>query len=61
MIETKTYESGLRLVFEHSTSAISALNVLVGVGGKSENYEEEGVSHFLEHLMFKSTKNRTVE
>mgnify|MGYP001552710409 CR=1 FL=1 len=33
--------------------------VYVGVGSKNEVPENNGISHFLEHLMFKGTKTRT--
>ena len=33
--------------------------VYVGVGAKNEVPENNGISHFLEHLMFKGTKTRT--
>jgi predicted Zn-dependent peptidase len=32
--------------------------VMVGTGSKYEKKEEGGISHFLEHLFFKGTKNR---
>lgn len=40
-----------------NTSAVTIL-VLVGTGSKNETKKTNGVSHFLEHLFFKGTKNR---
>ena len=35
--------------------------VWVGVGARNETAEKNGVSHFLEHMAFKGTANRSVE
>jgi len=53
-------DGGLRVVTEtlpHSRSA--AIGVWVGVGNRDEPAELAGVSHFLEHLLFKGTSSRT--
>ncbi|MCF8494975.1 MAG: insulinase family protein [Rickettsiaceae bacterium] len=42
---------------EHVNSI--TINVIVKVGSRDETEEESGVSHFLEHMAFKGTKNRT--
>jgi len=39
------------------TEAVSTL-VLVGTGSRHETRKENGISHFLEHLLFKGTKKR---
>jgi predicted Zn-dependent peptidase len=36
-----------------------SVGIWAGVGGRHERVEESGVSHFLEHLLFKGTKRRT--
>lgn len=36
-----------------------SVGVWTGVGGRHERAEESGVSHFLEHLLFKGTKRRS--
>ncbi len=54
-----TYENKLRLITVplKSTNAVTVL-VLVGTGSKYETKEINGISHFLEHMMFKGTKKR---
>src|SRR6185369_8536306 len=54
-----TLESGLRLVMVpmEGTKAATVL-VLVGTGSKYETKEINGISHFLEHMMFKGTTKR---
>lgn len=36
-----------------------SINIIVKVGSRHETLEESGISHFLEHMAFKGTKNRT--
>ena len=48
--------SGLRIVTDAMPSVRSvALGFYVGVGSRNERREEAGISHFLEHLLFKGT------
>jgi predicted Zn-dependent peptidase len=55
-----TFESGLRLVLDNmkSTRALS-IGVYVGVGCLYETKENNGISHFIEHMLFKGTKTRS--
>ncbi|QIK76924.1 M16 family metallopeptidase [Nocardioides piscis] len=51
---------GLRVVTEQMTGARSAsIGVWVNVGSRDETPALHGCSHFLEHLLFKGTKERT--
>ena len=55
-----TLGSGLRVVTERVPGARSvAAGVWVGVGARDEPEEVSGVSHFLEHLLFKGTQERS--
>jgi predicted Zn-dependent peptidase len=52
--------NGLQLIGETSPSARSvALGFFVRTGARDEAPEVSGVSHFLEHMMFKGTPRRT--
>ncbi|MBV6725799.1 insulinase family protein [Nocardioides daeguensis] len=52
--------SGLRIVTEQMAGARSAaVGVWVGVGSRDERAATHGASHFLEHLLFKGTTERT--
>jgi predicted Zn-dependent peptidase len=59
MTDTETYKfsNGLRLVFEDLPNAKSA-GVAVGfpVGGRTEEPDVSGISHYLEHMIFKGTR-----
>ena len=57
--EIETLESGLRVVTTPVPTAQSvSVNVFVGVGSRAEDPRTNGVSHYLEHLMFKGTEQR---
>src|SRR5688500_17852362 len=52
--------SGLRVLTEAIPSMRSvSFGVWVGIGSRDEAPEQAGVSHFLEHLLFKGTEQRT--
>src|SRR5215207_7486851 len=52
--------SGLTIATDHVPAARSvAIGVWVAVGSRDEPAELSGVSHFLEHLLFKGTPTRT--
>jgi predicted Zn-dependent peptidase len=53
-------DSGLTVATEHVPGALSvATGVWVGVGSRDEPPALSGVSHFLEHLLFKGTPTRS--
>ncbi|MBI1991703.1 MAG: insulinase family protein [Candidatus Omnitrophica bacterium] len=57
-----TLSNGLGLVLRPMPQAQSvAVGVWVGAGGRYESSELAGVSHFLEHLLFKGTRRRSCE
>jgi len=59
MYKKTTLENGLRIITvpQKDTKAATCL-VLVGTGSKYENRKISGISHLLEHLLFKGTKKR---
>lgn len=60
MIRTSVLESGIRLVTEAMPDVASAsIGVWVGTGSRDETEPQAGISHFLEHLLFKGTEART--
>jgi predicted Zn-dependent peptidase len=55
-------DSGLRVVTERAPGALSvAAGVWVDVGSRDEPEQLGGVSHFLEHLLFKGTEARSAQ
>ena len=60
MINLTTLNNGVRIVTEHVPHVESvALGVWVGAGAKNEEPSEHGMSHFLEHMLFKGTARRS--
>lgn len=51
----KTYENGYKLVFVPKRGNVFNINTWVRTGSIHEDEQNNGVSHFLEHLMFKGT------
>lgn len=60
-IYTKTYKNGLRLILEKNNKNVIASNILFNVGSCCESAKEEGFSHLIEHLVFKSSKKFSTE
>ena len=59
---THTLENGLEIVAECNPAAHStALAFFVQTGARDETDEVAGVSHFLEHMMFKGTPTRSFD
>jgi len=59
MIKKHTLDNGLRIVMEKIDYVKSAsIGIWVNVGSYNENEETNGLSHFIEHMLFKGTKNR---
>ncbi len=56
MVNVKTYKNGLRLCHEKNDKNVVAVNILFNVGSCNESEDEQGYSHFIEHLMFKSSE-----
>lgn len=62
MCEEFVLSNGLRVVAEvipHFPSV--SVGLWIGAGSMYETQEENGLSHFVEHMLFKSTKNRTTK
>ena len=52
-------ENGMRVVTEHVPHVRSvSLGIWVSVGSRDERTDEHGISHFLEHMVFKGTHKR---
>jgi len=53
----ETLPNGLTLILKHNPALpIASIQVWVGVGSINESERNNGVSHFLEHLVFKGTR-----
>jgi predicted Zn-dependent peptidase len=60
LIKKYTCQNGVRIVLEQIPTVRSvAIGVWIGTGSRNENPENNGISHFLEHMFFKGTKTRS--
>ena len=59
MYQKTTLDNELRVITAAMPHTLSvAVSVFVGVGSRYETDAEAGISHFIEHLLFKGTKKR---
>lgn len=59
-MESITCANGVRIVYERVPAVRSAsLGIWVANGSRCETAEENGISHFIEHMLFKGTPGRT--
>jgi predicted Zn-dependent peptidase len=59
MLSIESMENGLRLVtYEMPQMRSASCAIWIGAGARYEKPEINGVSHFIEHILFKGTKKR---
>ena len=57
-----TLDNGIRVITEKVTHVqFMSMGIWVGVGSRFESEEEWGITHFIEHMLFKGTDKRTAE
>ncbi|MFH0918632.1 MAG: pitrilysin family protein [Candidatus Omnitrophota bacterium] len=57
MYRRQKLNNGLRIITKHSSSVQSvSLGIWINIGSRYEVPEQKGISHFLEHLLFKGSK-----
>jgi predicted Zn-dependent peptidase len=61
-IERTVLPNGLRVVTERMPHVRSvSAGVWIATGSREESLEQTGISHFIEHMLFKGTKKRSAE
>lgn len=59
MVKIKKLANGLRtIIIPVSGTKTATVLIMVGTGSKYENKNNNGISHFLEHMFFKGTEKR---
>ncbi|MDK2810177.1 MAG: hypothetical protein PWR27_886 [Petroclostridium sp.] len=62
MYKLHTLKNGVRVVSEYIPYVRSvSLGIWIGTGSRSESKKNNGISHFIEHMLFKGTVNRTAK
>lgn len=54
-----TLSNGIRVCTESWPTQLASVGCFIGSGSRNETLESSGSAHFLEHLLFKGTSNRT--
>ncbi|MBQ6819992.1 MAG: insulinase family protein [Clostridium sp.] len=54
-------DNGLEVLTIKKATQIASINIGIKVGSFYEDINEKGISHFIEHMLFKGTKNRSYE
>ena len=58
--EKTTLDNGVRILSKKIPNARSvSMGIWVNVGARDESETDNGMSHFIEHMLFKGTRNRT--
>ncbi len=53
-----TFENGIRVIHKQTDSYVSHCGIIINAGSRDENDNEQGMAHFIEHVIFKGTKKR---
>jgi predicted Zn-dependent peptidase len=61
-VERTVLPNGVRVITERMPRVRSvSVGVWIGTGSREEAVHQNGISHFIEHMVFKGTKNRSAE
>lgn len=58
MYETHILNNGLKIIHQRVAGKAACCGLIIGVGSRDEQAEEEGIAHFIEHVIFKGTEKR---
>lgn len=50
--------NGIKLIHKKTNSTVSHCGLIINAGTRDENNKEQGIAHFIEHVLFKGTKKR---
>ena len=57
--QKKILKNGMTIIFEKRNVPVVSVAFAVRAGGINEEISEKGISHFIEHMLYKGTKTRT--
>lgn len=58
MYQTHILKNGLKIIHQQTASRAAWCGLIIGVGSRDEREGEEGIAHFIEHVIFKGTERR---
>lgn len=50
--------NGIRLIHQHNNSPLAYCGLIINAGSRDELENEQGMAHFIEHVLFKGTRKR---
>ena len=56
--QTHTLSNGIRIIHKPDMSAVAYCGIVINTGSRDEADDEQGMAHFLEHMLFKGTEKR---
>ena len=56
--QTHTLPNGLKLIHKPDSSAVAYCGLIINAGSRDEMEHEQGMAHFIEHILFKGTEKR---
>ena len=56
--QTYTLPNGIRLIHKSDVSAVTYCGMVINTGSRDEKEDEQGMAHFIEHMLFKGTEKR---
>ena len=57
-IQTHKLSNGIRIIHHQINSAVAHCGIMINTGSRDEAAPEQGITHFIEHALFKGTKKR---
>ncbi|AGX43757.1 M16 family metallopeptidase [Clostridium saccharobutylicum] len=60
-VERHTLKNGLEVITINKDTQIASINIGIKVGALYEKLDEKGISHFIEHMLFKGTVSKSDE
>ena len=55
---THRLPNGIRIIHKHTNSPVAHCGLTINAGSRDEDAGEQGLAHFIEHVIFKGTKKR---
>ncbi len=58
MVQQHTLSNGLRIIHQHIQSKVAYCGYAIDAGTRDEAEHQQGMAHFVEHMLFKGTQKR---
>ncbi len=58
MYQIATLNNGIRIIHKPVDSPVAHCGIVINAGSRDEETEEQGLAHFIEHVIFKGTQKR---